>query len=917
MQKEKSNRLALRIAVLFLCLVPLTVVGQKSVVLLQIDGSKQFQKMDGFGVNINTAWWYNGEYGDTKLVQSAIDMLVDSLGATIFRAVIEEMDWEVVNDDNNPNNFNWAYYNKVFSNERFQGVWKTLRYLNQKGITNGLIISLMGVPPAAEPLAVPDKQKSWMGGTDYSINPVMEDEFVESIAALLYYARHTAKIKFSLVSPMNETEQVSSGKSIDHPDGFVEGPNIPDAVQFARIIKKLGKKLDAIGMSDIRFVSPDAAGDHLFALCLGEMVKDPYIMSKLDHWGVHDYGNNAGNYNKIVGNPVNPNKSFWVTEMAGIGNMLGQLGDNAHAYIFWDGFDCVYQHARRNGSGSTPPNDWVFWQPDDGKPMIEYIPSTKSWMPRKQFYEFAQVYKFIKPGATRISSMVSDSSVVVRSFLNPNGQLVIVGRNSGKRNITINGIITNLPAIDRLKLTYTTPDMNFYKSADIILNDDRIKTSLPPNCVFTLTGFGDCEEIGSSGAHPEPSNWYAGDMHVHRDCGGAVSEILPENKLKEMMEVNDLAVISVLADMGDAEVKPSEIDLPKVNGKDSPLSCSGRIIHYDAEWHWDPAGTTFEYKALGGHVVLLGLTEAHQIWDESPYKILEYGRKHNGIVGFCHTEYLNDQIQNYLNCCIPIEYPVEAALGMLDFFSEDVYGTQSHNNGNYSADATINAYYKLLNCGIRLGLCAGTDYPCNLSEPFGTLLTYSRVDGALTYRKWIEAIRDGRTVVSRNGHLEFIDMKVNGKYQPGDEIKMKNKGTVSVEVKWTSVKPLTGTLELVFNGKVVAKQEGTAQPETPVILKVNQVFAQSGWLCARRIDENGHQTHTAPVYVTVNNKPVRASSEDAQYFVKWIDNLIEKTSPGNDWNKYFTHDLNIVQGRYKKAKSIYLKIAEEARSQNN
>jgi len=522
------------------------------------------------------------------------------------------------------------------------------------------------------------------------------------------------------------------------------------------------------------------------------------------------------------------------------------------------------------------------------------------------------------PGAWRIAiSEHGDSLILLAFYHEASKSLSIVGINKRHTPVILNGAIANLPDIGNIEMFYTSNTQNLHRDPDITVNDKTFKTTIPADCIFALTGTARANESSKTKIKPEPNDWYAGDMHVHRDCGGPVSEILPENKLKEMMEVNDLAVISVLADMGDAEVKPSEIDLPKVNGKDSPLSCSGRIIHYDAEWHWDPAGTTFERKALGGHVVLLGLTEAHQIWDESPYKILEYGRKHNGIVGFCHTEYLNDQIQNYLNCCIPIEYPVEAALGMLDFFSEDVYGTQSHNNGNYSADATINAYYKLLNCGIRLGLCAGTDYPCNLSEPFGTLLTYSRVDGSLTYRKWIEAIRDGRTVVARNGHLEFIDMKVNGKYQPGDEIKMKNKETVSVEVKWTSVKPLTGGLELVFNGKVVAKQEGTAQPGTPVILKVNQVIAQSGWLCARRTDENGHQTHTAPVYITVNNKPVRASSEDAQYFVKWIDNLIEKTSPGNDWNKYFTHDLDIVQGRYNKAKSIYLKIAEEARSQNN
>jgi hypothetical protein len=92
-----------------------------------------------------------------------------------------------------------------------------------------------------------------------------------------------------------------------------------------------------------------------------------------------------------------------VTETARISHMLGQLDDNASSYIFWDGFDCVYQHGRRNGYGSVPPNDWVFWfGPKDGTPLIEYIPATQTWKPRKQFYEHAQLMKFIKPGSLRI-----------------------------------------------------------------------------------------------------------------------------------------------------------------------------------------------------------------------------------------------------------------------------------------------------------------------------------------------------------------------------------------------------------------------------------------------------------------------------------------------------------------------------------
>jgi O-glycosyl hydrolase len=878
-------------------------LANKSSVHLRINGAERFQQLDGFGMNINTAWWYDGKYGDASVVQPAIDQLIDSLGVTIFRAVIEETDWEEINDNNDPDTFNWDYYNKVFSDARFKGVWNTLHYLNSRGITKGLILSFMGGPPAAKPLATPNPKRSWMGGTDYSINQSMEDEFVESIAALLYYARHTAKVQFTLVSPLNETEQVSDAKSTDHPDGVVEGPNMPDAVQIARVIKKLAKKLDVLGMSDIRFVAPDAAGDHLFATCMDEMVKDSYLMSKLACWGVHAYGNNAKNYRNIIGKAENPNKSFWVTETAGFGNMLGQLEDNAKAYIFWDGFDCVYQHARRNGYGDNAPNDWVFWQPDDGKPMLEYIPSTKSWTPRKQFFEFAQLYNFVRPGAMRIGSRDNDSSLIVHSFINLDGQLVVVGYNSGKDTININGTLDNLPSINTMKMICTSPKVTLHKYGDISVKNNKMDVIVSPNSIFTLTGYADASHAGSSGSKPEPENWYAGDMHIHRNCGDGTS-ILAESEFTKMMEPNDLAVISVLADMGDGEVQDSKTDLPKVNGSDAVQSRPGRIVHFDAEWHFDPAGTTFENKALGGHMVMLGLKEANTIWNESPYKILEWGKKQNAIMGFCHMQYLKDSIPATLDCCTPIDFPVEAALGTIDFLAEDVWLN----------DASVKAYYRLLNCGFRLGWAAGTDFPCNNSEPFGTLLTYVQVKNQpVTYTQWIDGIKNGRTVVSTNGHAEFLDLKVNGNATPGDEIKLEDKGKVDVEVKWTTISEATGRIELILNGKVIAKQNGSSIPGKPVILKASVPILQSSWICSRRMDDKGHRSHTSPVYITLKNAPIRASAEDAMYFIDWIDKTIANTSPGGPWNKYFTHDLDVVQNRYIQARAVYQEIAREAR----
>jgi hypothetical protein len=421
--------------------------------------------------------------------------------------------------------------------------------------------------------------------------------------------------------------------------------------------------------------------------------------------------------------------------------------------------------------------------------------------------------------------------------------------------------------------------------------------------------------VASDFSKPESAGWYAGDIHVHRNCGG--KEILSENELSQMMEPNDLAVVSLLADMGNGEVLDTKTDLPKVNGKDAAQSKRERIIHWDAEWHWDATYSSFEHQALGGHLVLLGLKEAHQIWDESPYKILEWAKKQNAIGGFCHFQYLNDKVQNSLNCCIPVEYPVEAALGTMDFISEDVYASNSPNNGNYDSEAAIHAYYKLLNCGFRLGFAAGTDYPCNNNEPLGSLLTYVNLkDKPLTYRRWIEGIRDGRTVVSRNGHKEFLDMKVNGKYTPGDEIKSKNKALISVEVKWTVTKELQGRIELVSNGRVVDASAGISKPDEPLVMKAKTEIAKSSWICARRMDENGHQTQTAPVYITIDDQPVRGSAEDAQYFIGWIDNLLEKTAPGGEWSRYFTYDQEIVRARYRKARDIYNNIFLEAQTEN-
>jgi len=429
--------------------------------------------------------------------------------------------------------------------------------------------------------------------------------------------------------------------------------------------------------------------------------------------------------------------------------------------------------------------------------------------------------------------------------------------------------------------------------------------------LFLVWSSSPCTRVmAQSGQSVEPHDWFAGDPHVHRGIGCSRSnekEMLSPQALHEMMKPNNLAVVAVLADVGNGEMKYAEKDVPLITGKDNPESTPGHILHWDAEWHFDPSGVTFEQKMIGGHLIILGLQHGKSFFSEFTYPVFKWARDQGAPVGFAHMQYLPEGIPKVLDCCAPLEMPVETALGNVSFLMEDVHGSES----------AIQAYYRILNCGFRPGLVAGTDYSCNFLEPLGTLLTYVRIpDGKLTYAKWVEGIAHGRTVVSRDGHNEFLDLKVNKTFSPGEEIHHGSQGRVSVSVRWTSLKYSEGKIEIVHNGEVTASRAGSASPGSPLTFETTVDFDRSGWLCARRVDGKGHHTHTGAVFVAVGKAPIRASASDAEFFVQWIDNLLQQTSPGGAWSEFFLHDREAAQNRYRKARAVFEKIASEARAQD-
>ncbi len=342
-------------------------------------------------------------------------------------------------------------------------------------------------------------------------------------------------------------------------------------------------RMESLGMGDIKYVAPDVAGmDNGVNKYIPALMNDSVVMSKIAHIGLHSYGGYYVNVDSALNHSAYPQKDYWMTEYNNWCNgcdhgilgeynydfaakcvdfLLAFLQHGATAGLVWEGYDSYYEH--------HAPSPFSYWG------MLAYDPETKTYLPRKNFYAIQQVSKFVLPGSWRVSLLQKDDSLNVLAFYEPSSKKIsIVGINKRHHPININASLANLPGTNRLSIYYTNDTENLHKGVDITVRGNKFKTSIPPDCIFTISSNDDKNAAMKNVVKPEPPGWYAGDIHVHLNCGEGTI-LLPEDTLSRMMEPNDLSVISVLADMGNGEVQNSKRDLPKVNGKDAPQSTPG------------------------------------------------------------------------------------------------------------------------------------------------------------------------------------------------------------------------------------------------------------------------------------------------------------------------------------------------------
>jgi hypothetical protein len=257
---------------------------------------------------------------------------------------------------------------------------------------------------------------------------------------------------------------------------------------------------------------------------------------------------------------------------------------------------------------------------------------------------------------------------------------------------------------------------------------------------------------------PAADGWYPGDHHIHSaGCShyeNPTEGVLPE-EIWPQIDGEALSVASVLT-WGPSYYFQKQF----FSGKDHPLSTPSRLMRYDLEVSGFPS-------SHAGHLVLLGLKEQDypgttrlEDWPTWTLPVLRWAKGQGSVVGFAHSgwglEVRSTDLPNY-------ELPGFDGIGANEFIVDvahpDTVDFISAGDTPYVWE--LNIWYHTLNVGFRTRISGETDFPCITDDRVGLARSYAKVDGPLTYRKWIDAVRAGRSYVS-DGRSHLMDFTVNG-----------------------------------------------------------------------------------------------------------------------------------------------------------
>jgi hypothetical protein len=366
-----------------------------------------------------------------------------------------------------------------------------------------------------------------------------------------------------------------------------------------------------------------------------------------------------------------------------------------------------------------------------------------------------------------------------------------------------------------------------------------------------------------------PPRWYSGDTHVHsQPCGGGASldvAGLVQTQIAEGIHVACAAYWNPQKTLA-GQLEYFNLLEPLIDGLRHPASQPAA-----------PALLQFGVEVSGfnssqfGHVCGIGIRDGAFPNLSYPGADLEYflGQP-TAIAGYSHVRWpLGYQSMNDMQLAhlVPAMLPVDAALGAVTFIEAPSWDP-------FDALDWRGAYYKLLNAGVRVALTAGSDNSC-IYPSIGPVRTYVGTTGTtLDFDRWIDGVRAGRTSITRDRSV-FLDMTA-GSVALGDWMHLDAGLPLRprIQVLTPPGDSTSGTLELLYNGAVVASTALSLPDGGEFVWKPNYLPLESGWFAASLKGV----AHTAAIYLSVAGQPI-ASTLDAAYLREICDRLIVPPPP--------------------------------------
>lgn len=357
--------------------------------------------------------------------------------------------------------------------------------------------------------------------------------------------------------------------------------------------------------------------------------------------------------------------------------------------------------------------------------------------------------------------------------------------------------------------------------------------------------------------------WWPGELHVHR----------PLEDVELLMRAEELHVAPVVTWWNKrnlwAKGKLPEEPLVKFDGNRYRHSLAGED---------EREGGALLYFHLNRP---LEITEATREYP-SPLTFAEEARKHKGA---------------WLDAEKPFwwDVPVWVAAGQVDsiglannhmcrdkMYESEAWGKPRvverypapRGNGYWSQDI----YYHLLNCGLRIPPSAGSASGV-LPNPIGYNRVYVHLGKELTWEKWWDGLRAGRSFVT-NGPM--LRVTASGELPghvftagAGREVKLELKGDLVTRDKVRAV-------EIVRDGEVVSRVNVEDLARTGSLGAIS--FKTSGWFLVRVIADEPKTfrfASTAPFYVEVGDAKRRVSKASAKFFLAWVKERVERVKLDN------------------------------------